>query len=228
MNEIAASAEEQSLQSERTTLVLREQRGHYDFATIAAILDEAFVGHIGFTVDGQPYVLPTAYGRDGRALYFHGHTKNRMFNAIAAGIPVCFTAMVMNGFVLAKSAFRHSMNYHSVVVLGKPRPVPPAEKRHALEVIVNHVVPGRWNDVREPSREELEATIVVKLAIEEASAKIRNGPPVDVEADRGRDAWSGVIPISHRFDRGERAPDCGATAPMPQYAARYARPKRAP
>ncbi|MBE0625851.1 MAG: pyridoxamine 5'-phosphate oxidase family protein [Burkholderiales bacterium] len=115
------------------------------------------------------------------------------------------------------------MNYRSVVVLGKPELVPQSEKRHALRVIVNHVIPGRWDDVRAPSSQELDATIVVKLAIEEASAKIRTGPPVDVDEDHGRDVWSGVIPSEHNCRVGQPAPDCGATAPMPKYAAKYAR-----
>lgn len=220
----SASAGNESLQTERTTLVLRAQRGHYDFPTIAAILDEAFICNIGFAIDGQPYVLPTAFGRDGRALYFHGHVKNHMLNVIGSGIPVCFSAMVMDGFVLAKSAFRHSMNYRSVVVLGKPEVVRRFEKRHALQVIVNHVIPGRWDDARAPSQEELDATVVVKLVIKEASAKIRTGPPVDVDGDNGRDAWSGVIPIEQSYRAGQPAPDCGATAPLPKYAAKYARP----
>lgn len=224
MSETPTCVEEPSLQSERTTVVRRPQRGHYDFPTIAAILDEAFVGYIGFARDGQPYVLPAAFGRDGRTIYFHGHGKNGMFNAIAAGIPVCFTAMIMDEFVLAKSAFRHSMNYRSVVVLGKPELVAEHEKQHALKVLTNHAIPGRWNDVRLPSQQELDATIVVKLAIEEASAKIRTGPPVDVEVDQGRDAWSGVIPIRRSYLAPQRAPDCGPTAATPKYAEHYVRP----
>jgi nitroimidazol reductase NimA-like FMN-containing flavoprotein (pyridoxamine 5'-phosphate oxidase superfamily) len=214
----------QVLQTERTTLVRRPERGRYDFPAIAAILDEAYICNIGFVLEGQPYVLPTAFGRDGHVIYFHGHLENHMLNVIGSGIPICFTTMILDGFVLAKSAFRHSMNYRSVVVLGKPKLVPDAEKQHALRVITNHLIPGRWEDVRTPTQEELDKVVVVKLAIEEASAKVRTGPPVDLDEDHGRDVWSGVIPVSQNYHAPVPAPDCGATAPLPKYTVNYRRP----
>ncbi len=214
----------QVLQTERTTLVRRPERGRYDFQTIAAILDEAYLGDIGFVLDGQPYVLPTAYGRDGHVIYFHGHVQNHMLNVISTGIPICFTTTIVDGFVLAKSAYRHSMNYRSVVVLGKPELVRAAEKQHALRIITNHIIPGRWEDVRAPKQEEVDAVVVVKLVIEEASAKVRTGNPVDVDEDHGRDVWSGIIPISQNYHAPLPAPDCGATAPPPKYAVSYKRP----
>jgi nitroimidazol reductase NimA-like FMN-containing flavoprotein (pyridoxamine 5'-phosphate oxidase superfamily) len=217
---------DQALQTERTTLVRRPERGRYDFPTIAAILDEACLGHIGFASNGQPFVLPTAYGRDGNLLYFHGHAENHMFKTIGAGAPICFTTTIVDGFVLAKSAFRHSMNYRSVVVLGKAELVTDfAEKQRALEVITNHVIPGRWNDVRVPKPEEVDAVVVVKLKIEEASAKIRMGNPADLEEDRARDSWCGVIPVSVNYHPPLTAPDSGATAQPPEYTKNYKRPK---
>jgi len=213
------------LQTQRTTLVRRPERGRYDFPTIAAILDEAYICNIGFVLEGQPYVLPTAYGRDGRMLYFHAHWENRMLNEIGRGIPICFTTMILDGFVLAKAAFRHSMNYRSVVILGKAEFVNDhEEKLHALRIITNHVIPGRWEDVREPKQEELDKVVVVKLVIDEASAKVRTGPPADLEEDRGRDLWSGVIPVSENYHKAVPAPDCGTTAPLPKYAVNYRRP----
>ncbi len=213
------------LQTGRTTLVRRPERGRYDFPTIAAILDEAYICNIGFVLEGQPYVLPTVYGRDGHAIYFHAHWENRMLNVIGSGIPICFTTMILDGFVLAKSAFRHSMNYRSVVVLGRAKLVPEGEKEHALRVITNHVIPRRWEDVRAPKPEELDKVVVVKLVIEEASAKVRTGPPVDLDEDHVRDVWSGVIPVSESYHKAVPAPDCGATAPLPKYASNYTRPK---
>jgi nitroimidazol reductase NimA-like FMN-containing flavoprotein (pyridoxamine 5'-phosphate oxidase superfamily) len=212
------------LQTQRTTLIRRPERGRYDFPTIAAILDEAYICNIGFVLEGQPYVLPTAYGREGHAIYFHAHWENRMLNVIGKGIPICFTTMILDGLVLGKSAFRHSMNYRSVVVLGRAKLVPEGEKEHALRVITSHVIPGRWEDVRAPKQEELDKVVVVKLMIEEASAKVRTGPPVDLEEDHGRDVWSGVIPVSESYHKAVPAPDCGATAPVPKYATSYRRP----
>jgi uncharacterized protein len=219
--------ESKTLQTVRTTLVRRPDRGRYDFTTVAAVLDEACLADIGFVIDGQPYVLPTAYGREGEFLYFHGHAQNRMFNAIGKGIPICFTATIVDGFVLAKSAFRHSMNYRCVVVLGKAELVTDdSEKEHALEIVTNHVIPGRWDDVRPPKKEEVDAVVVVKLKIQEASAKMRTGNPVDVEEDRGRDAWCGTIPVSVNYHAPVAAPDSGPTAKPPAYAVNYQRPKK--
>lgn len=171
-------------------------RGMYDRETINAILDEGFICHVGFAVDGQPYVIPTGYARVGDLFYIHGSSASRLKN-IAKGIDVCVTVTLIDGLVLARSAFHHSMNYRSVVILGKAELVEdPDEKDKALEALTEHIVPGRWADVRWPTELELKATTVLKLPIEEASAKIRTGAPIDDEDDYAMDVWAGVLPLS--------------------------------
>jgi len=190
----------------RTTLKRRSDRGSFDRGVIHAILDEGLVCHVGFVVDGQPFVLPTTYARVGDELYLHGSAANRMLTALGAGAPVCVTVTLLDGLVLARSAFRHSMNYRSVVVLGVASVVTgEREKRKALDAIVEHVVPHRRADIRGPSREELEAVLVLSLPITEASAKVRTGPPVDLEADYAMPCWAGVIPL--RLTAGNPEPD---------------------
>jgi nitroimidazol reductase NimA-like FMN-containing flavoprotein (pyridoxamine 5'-phosphate oxidase superfamily) len=180
----------------RTELHRLPKRGVYDEATVHAILDEAFLCHVGFAVDGQPFVIPTGYGRDGKRLYIHGSAASRMLRTLAGGVDVCVTITLVDGFVLAKSAFHHSFNYRSVVVLGKARLVDdPAEKWDALRCITNHIVHGRWEEVRQPNDQELKATTVLCLDLVEVSAKVRNGPPVDDEEDLSLPVWSGVVPI---------------------------------
>src|SRR5215471_5418781 len=180
----------------RTELHRLPKRGVYDEATVHAILDEAFLCHVGFAVDGQPFVIPTGYGRDGKRLYIHGSAASRMLRTLAGGVDVCVTITLVDGFVLAKSAFHHSFNYRSVVVLGKARSVDdPAEKWDALRCITNHIVHGRWEEVRQPNDQELKATTVLCLDLVEVSAKVRNGPPVDDEEDLALPVWSGVVPI---------------------------------
>ncbi|HJZ95455.1 MAG TPA: pyridoxamine 5'-phosphate oxidase family protein [Candidatus Solibacter sp.] len=180
----------------RTELHRLPKRGVYDEATVHAILDEAFLCHVGFAVDGQPFVIPTGYGRDGKRLYIHGSAASRMLRTLAGGVDVCVTITLVDGFVLAKSAFHHSFNYRSVVVLGKARLVDdPAEKWDALRCITNHIVHGRWEEVRQPNDQELKATTVLCLDLVEVSAKVRNGPPVDDEEDLSIPVWSGVVPI---------------------------------
>jgi uncharacterized protein len=192
----AAAASAPSLRTARTTVVRRAQRGVYDRPVIDAILDEALVCHLGFVVDGQPYVLPTTYARVGDEVYVHGSAVNRMLRTLAAGVPACMTVTLLDGLVLARSAFHHSMNYRSVVLLGVARPVTEAaEKRRALEALVEHVLPGRFAAVRPPSPPELQATLVLALPITEASAKIRSGPPIDDAADLAMPCWAGEIPL---------------------------------
>ncbi len=172
-------------------------RGHYDRETIDAILDEGFICHVGFAVDGQPYVIPTGYARVGDLFYIHGSSASRMLKNIAKEIDVCVTVTLIDGLVLARSAFHHSMNYRSVVILGKAELVEdPDEKDKALEALTEHIVPGRWADVRWPTELELKATTVLKLPIEEASAKIRTGDPKDDDEDYEMDVWAGVLPLS--------------------------------
>lgn len=185
------------MKTERTTVKRIPKRGHYDRETIDAILDEALICHVGFVVKGQPYVIPTGYARVGDELYIHGSAASRMLRELSKGIDVCVTVTLLDGLVLARSAFNHSMNYRSVVVLGKATLVTDAtEKYDALKAFTEHFVPGRWDEVRWPTELELKATSVLKLAINEASAKIRTGPPVDDDEDYSMSVWAGVIPLA--------------------------------
>lgn len=185
------------LKTKRTRVVRLPKRGKYDLDTINEILDSCFLCHVGFVVDSQPYVIPTGYGRVGEDLYIHGSAASRMLRNLAGGIDVCVTATILDGLVLARSAFHHSMNYRSVVVLGKAELVTdPDEKDKALFAISEQIIPGRWAEVREPSDVELKATSVLRLPISEASAKIRTGGPVDDEEDYSMNIWAGVVPIT--------------------------------
>jgi nitroimidazol reductase NimA-like FMN-containing flavoprotein (pyridoxamine 5'-phosphate oxidase superfamily) len=182
--------------TERTTLKRLPKRGSHERATIEAILDEALTCHVGFVVDGQPYVIPTIHGRIGGRIYLHGSAANRMLKTLAGGVPVCVTASLIDGLVMARSAFHHSMNYRSVVVLGTAHPVTdPKEKWDALHAIVEHVAHGRWAEVREPNEKEMKATLVLGVSLEEASAKIRTGPPIDDDEDYSLGCWAGVVPL---------------------------------
>src|SRR5262245_16317392 len=182
--------------SSRTTVRRLPQRGAYDRQTIDAILDEGFVCHVGFIVDGQPFVIPTGYARAGDCLYIHGSTASRMLRSLADGLDVCVTVTLVDGFVLARSAFHHSLNYRSVLVLGKARLVTDSdEKLDALRRFTNHIVAGRWDEVRAPDEQELKATAVLALPLAEASAKVRQGPPLDDEPDYALPVWAGVVPV---------------------------------
>ena len=174
---------------------LRE-RGHYDRATVHAILDEAFYCHVGFVADRQPFVIPTIHARAGERLFIHGSVASRMLKSLRGGISACVTVTLLDGLVLARSAFHHSMNYRSVMVLGTATEVTGKEKLAALERIVERVLPGRCAEVRGPNAKELKATTVLMLPIEEASAKIRSGPPADAAADYALPYWAGVLPLS--------------------------------
>lgn len=186
-----------STQTERTRVKRLPNRGAYDRETIYSILDEAFICHVGYVMDGQPYVIPTGYARIGDDLYIHGSSASRMLRNLAQGVDVCVTVTLVDGLVLARSAFHHSVNYRSVVVLGKATLVEdPAEKDRVLEAFTDHIIPGRWPEIRWPSELELKATSVLKLPIDEASAKIRVGDPKDDEEDYAMDIWAGVLPLS--------------------------------
>jgi nitroimidazol reductase NimA-like FMN-containing flavoprotein (pyridoxamine 5'-phosphate oxidase superfamily) len=185
-----------------TTKVRRHpERGHYDRQTVDAILDDGFLCHLGFVVDGQPYVIPTLHARVGDVLYLHGSPASRMLQELGSGARVCVTVTHVDGIVLAKSVFNHSVNYRSVVVLGSARSVEGDEKVRALEAIVEHIAPGRWQEARQPSEKELKTTEVVAIALDECSAKIRSGPPKESPQDESLAVPSGVIPITTR--RGE-------------------------
>jgi len=208
----------------RTTLRRLPARGHFDRATVNAILDEALVCHVGFVTDGQPFVIPTIHARAGDQVFVHGSAASRMLKTLQGGVPVCLTATLLDGLVLARSAFHHSMNYRSVVVLGDATPVTDErEKWDALHAIVEHVAPGRWSEVREPSAKELAGTLVLRLPIEEASAKVRTGPPLDDEEDYALECWAGVLPL--RLTPGTPVPDprMPEGRPLPASVTGYAR-----
>jgi hypothetical protein len=208
------------LKTPRTTVRRLPKRGHYDFDTVAAILDAGFLCHVGFVADGQPYVIPTGYGRDGRTLYVHGSAVSRTLRTLAEGVPLCLTVTHLDGLVLARSGFHSSMNYRSVVVLGTARVVTGEEKLHALAVISEQILPGRWAEIRLPTRKELNATAVLALPIEEASAKVRTGPPADDEADYALPVWAGVLPLSLRAGRPEPDARLPQDTPVPAYMRR--------
>ena len=172
------------------------KRGVYDKEQIYSILDEGFLCHVGFVVDGQPYVIPTGYARSGDTVYLHGSAASRMLRTLDDGLDVCVTVTLLDGFVLARSAFHHSMNYRSVVVLGKAKPVEDeSEKMRALHLFTNHIVPGRWEEVRTPTAQELKATSVLSIELDEVSAKVRMGGPIDDEEDYALSVWAGVVPV---------------------------------
>jgi len=182
--------------TDRTRVKRLPARGAYDRAIIHSILDEAFICHVGFSIDGQPYVIPTGYARIGDDLYIHGSSASRMLRNLAQGVGVCVTVTLIDGLVLARSAFHHSINYRSVVILGNAVLVDDAEEKYAaLEAFTEHVIPGRWGDIRWPNELELKATTVLRLPINEASAKIRTGDPKDDEEDYEMKVWAGVLPL---------------------------------
>jgi uncharacterized protein len=200
--------------TERTRLRRLPARGSFERATIDAILDEALVCHVGFVHEGQPYVLPTTFARVGDALYVHGSAASRMLRGLREGLPVCVTVTLLDGLVYARSAFHHSMNYRSVVILGVASEVTDeAEQLRALEAIVEHAFPARWREVRPPSRKELRATMVLRLPILEASAKIRTGGPLDDPEDLDRPCWAGHVPV--RLTALEPLPDGVTPARVP-------------
>jgi uncharacterized protein len=182
--------------TERTQLRRHPERGVYDLEQIYAILDEGYICHLGFSINGQTYVVPTAYGRFGNQIYLHGSAASRTLRSLAQAIDVCATVTLVDGFVLARSAFRHSINYRSVVVLGQARLVRDgAEKMEALRTITNHLAPRRWEQVRPPNRTEMMQTSVLSLPLNEVSAKMRSGPPLDLEDDYPIPVWAGVVPV---------------------------------
>lgn len=182
--------------SERTTVRRLSKRGAYDRETIHAILDEALVCHVGFVDNDQPFVIPTIHTRVRDTLYLHGSRQSRMLQCLSAGVPACVTVTLLDALVLARSVFHHSMNYRSVVILGRGHEVADREEKwNALEALVEHVVPGRWAEARQPSENEMAATTVVAIPLDEASAKIRTGPPKDDDADYSMSIWAGLLPL---------------------------------
>ena len=212
-------------QTNRTNLKRLPKRGHFDRDTVYAILDEGFICHIGFVVDGQPFVIPTGYARVDDNLFVHGSQASRMLRTLANGVDACVTVTLVDGLVLARSAFHHSINYRSVVVFGRATLVEDRkEKDAALFAFSEQVIRGRWNDVREPTESELKQTTVLRMELTEASAKVRTGPPIDDEEDYSMSTWAGVIPL--RLVAGEPIADPRLPADInaPSYAIRYKRP----
>jgi uncharacterized protein len=215
---------EAEMPTARTRVVREAHRGVYDRETAYAILDEGFLCHVGFSIDGQPFVIPTLYGRQGDTLLLHGSAASRMLKQMKENLPVCVTVTLVDGLVLARSIFNQSMNYRSVVVLGKATLVDdPAQKLEALHLFSEHVIPGRWADVRRPNDRELKQTSVLRLPIEEFSSKVRTGPAIDDEEDYSFPTWAGVVPL--KMKSGEPIADerllAGQT--VPAYAANYKR-----
>ena len=207
--------------TERTQLRRLPKRGSHEDATIYEILDAGFLAHVGFQTKGQPFVIPTLYGRDEGKLYLHGSAASRMLRELETGVPVCATVTLVDGLVLARSAFHHSMNYRSVVAFGVARAIDdPAEKIRALRIISEHLMPGRWNDVRGPSEKELKATAVLEFSIEEASAKIREGPPLDDEEDYSLPVWAGTVPLRMEAQSPVPDPRLAESIEIPQYILR--------
>jgi uncharacterized protein len=187
---------ETQMPSARTRVVREAIRGVYDREAVYQILDEGFLCHVGFAVDGQPFVIPTSYGRKDASLYIHGSAASRMLRQMKEGVSVCITVTLLDGLVLARSVFNHSMNYRSVVILGKATLVDDAqEKLEALRLLSEHILPGRWDDSRQPNERELKQTSVLRVPIEEFSAKVRTGPPIDDEEDYSFPTWAGVVPL---------------------------------
>ena len=208
----------------RTRVVREPHRGVYDRETVYQILDEGFLCHVGFSVNGQPFVIPTSYGRKGANLYIHGSAASRMLRQMKEGAPVCISVTLLDGLVLARSVFNHSMNYRSVVILGKATLVEDAaEKLEALRTLSEHILPGRWDDSRQPNERELKQTSVLRVPVEEFSAKVRVGPPVDDEEDLSFPTWAGVMPLEMKS--GEVIPDSqlDPAREVPAYARNYRR-----
>ena len=206
----------------RSQLRRLPKRGSHDPETVRAILDASFLAHVAFNVEGQPFVIPTLFGREGDKLYMHGSAASRMLRHLDTGVPACVNVAIVDGLVLARSAFHHSMNYRSVVAFGTARKIEDREaKNHALRVVSEHLIRGRWDDVRQPSDQELKATSVLEFSIEEASAKIRTGPPLDDEEDYALSMWAGVLPLKVVAETAIPDSRLAEGTPVPEYVMRY-------
>lgn len=208
----------------RTRVVREAHRGVYDRATVYDILDAGFLCHVGFVADGQPFVIPTSYGRKDSSLFIHGSAASRMLRQMKDGVPVCVTVTLLDGLVLARSIFNHSMNYRSAVILGQATLVEdPVEKIEALHALSEHILPGRWADARQPNERELKQTSVLRLPIEEFSAKVRVGPPIDDEEDYAFPTWAGVVPLDMVAGAPIDDPQLEAKHVAPAYLRPYSR-----
>jgi nitroimidazol reductase NimA-like FMN-containing flavoprotein (pyridoxamine 5'-phosphate oxidase superfamily) len=214
-------------QTERTTLKRLPKRAEYERDKVYEILDEGFICHVGFVFDGHPYVIPTGYARVEDNLYIHGSSASRMLRTLKEAVEVCVTVTLMDGLVLARSAFHHSVNYRSVVILAKAVAVEDlAEKMEALRAFTEHIVPGRWDEVREPDEGELRATLVLSLPLVEASAKIRTGPPIDDEPDYEIPVWAGELPLHLTTGELVADPRLKAGTAVPRYLREYSRVRK--
>jgi nitroimidazol reductase NimA-like FMN-containing flavoprotein (pyridoxamine 5'-phosphate oxidase superfamily) len=210
--------------TERTRVVREPHRGSHDREAIYRILDEGFVCHVGFSVDGQPYVIPTMFARVGDEIYFHGSAASRMLRGLTGGLAVCLTVTLADGLVLARSVFNHSMNYRSVVALGKATLIDQAEEKLvALRAFTEKILPGRWSEARQPNEKELKATSILRLPLTEVSAKMRVGPVEDDAPDYELKVWAGVIPLRLTSGTPERDDRCDSAIPLPRYAENYTR-----
>ena len=211
-------------QTERTTLKRLPKRGVYDRELVYGILDEGFICHVSFAIDGRPFVIPTGYARVDDQLFIHGSQVSRMLRTLSQGVDVCVGVTLVDGLVLARSAFHHSVNYRSVVVFGRAAMVEDKQaKLAALFAFSEHVIPGRWNDVREPTEQELKATTVLSLPLVEASAKVRSGPPIDDEEDYALNVWAGVLPLRIAAGAPVSDPRLPEAIKPPDYALHYSR-----
>jgi len=211
-------------QTERTKLKRLPKRGHFDRETVYGILDEGFICHVGFAPEGRPVVIPTGYARVDDRLYIHGSQASRMLRTLSGGVDACVTVTLIDGLVLARSAFHHSMNYRSVVIFGRATPVEAREEKiAALLALSEHIVRGRWAEVREPTEQELQQTTVLTMPLVEASAKVRTGPPLDDEEDYALPVWAGVLPL--RLETGEpvKDPRLPEGIDVPNYVRNYKR-----
>lgn len=215
---------ESQLPTPRTRVVREPHRAVYDREAVYRILDEGFLCHVGFAVDGQPFVIPTSYGRKDASLYIHGSAASRMLRQMKQDIPVCITVTLLDGLVLARSVFNHSMNYRSALILGTATLVDdPAEKLEALRILSEHILPGRWADSRQPNQSELKQTSVLRIPIEEFSAKVRVGPAIDDEEDYSFPTWAGVLPLEMKTGAPISDDRLDAGIPVPAYVRNYTR-----
>jgi uncharacterized protein len=220
---------ENKFPGERSQVKRLAKRAVYDRATIDAILDEGLICHVGFVADGQPFVIPTIHVRIGDSIYLHGSPASRMLQALSRGGEACITVTLVDGLVLARSAFHHSMNYRSAVLFGRGSAVDDeGQKTEILRCLAEHLIRGRWPDVRAPNEKELKQTLVVGIPIDEASAKVRTGPPLDDEEDYALEMWAGVLPLRLTASAPIADPRSPAGIAVPGYALNYDRPKPAP
>ncbi len=208
-------SDEEFKKSSLNTVKRLPKRGHYDKETVFKILDEHFLCHLGWEAENQPYVLPTAFGRKGETIYVHGSSKSRMLSILTDGRPLCLVVTHIDGLVLARSAFHHSMNYRSAIIYGHAHEIEGEEKMEALRIVSEQILPGRWDEVRLPTELELKATTVLAIEIDTASAKIRTGPPADDEADYALPIWAGVLPVHRAFEKPIDDPAMKEQYPVP-------------